>query len=158
MSKLGSEGRRLVSAGALLLAGAALAAAWELLARQAPGTLLYIGMLPGPIASLRELCFTLGASLIVAGALFTPRADEPAHGARFAILAMAGALSAALAQLYAASQGMNGVQLQDPRSDALPTFVLRHGGTAACVIALCALAWRALRPINAATVDRQDSP
>ena len=48
---------------------AALASVWELLALQAPGSPLYLGMLPGPVTSLRELATMIGLLLFGAGAL-----------------------------------------------------------------------------------------
>jgi hypothetical protein len=143
-----------VQAGALLLACAALAAGWELLARQAPGSPLYLGVLPGPIAALRELCFMLGTTLALAGALLAPSPSEPPFGARYTQLAIAGALTSVLAQLYAASQGMHAAQLHDTRPDALPLFVLRQGGAAACAIGLVPFGLRALRSAS----SRQSQP
>jgi len=150
VSKLGSEGRSLVRTGAALLACAALAAGWELLARQAPGTPLFLGLLPGPISALRELCFSLGVTLALTGGLLAPAAGEAPRGERLVRIACGGATLGVAAQLYAASQGMHGVQLQDARPDALPLFVLRQGSVAASALALAIFGVRGLRSSGSA--------
>src|SRR6476660_7130901 len=55
----------IVGLGAALLLCGTLAGIWEVLACQAPGTALFIGMLPGPISALRELAFSLGLLLLI---------------------------------------------------------------------------------------------
>jgi hypothetical protein len=130
----------------LALIAAGLSGAWELLALQAPGTSLYIGMLPGPIASLRELAFAIGALLVLA-ALAMPHASTAARVPLRALVALlyAGAVLSLGAQLYGALRGMTGTQIVDMRPDALPVFVARQGGLFLLSAALLELARRVLR-------------
>jgi len=122
---------------ALLLA--ALAGGWEVLARQAPGSVLYLGVMPEPIAALRELATTLGLLLFVAGLLMRwAFAGSPPRWVALALYG--GALLALLAQTYGAARGMYGIQLQDLRADALPLFVAKHVGLLAFAGAFCDLA------------------
>ena len=120
-------GQTIVRAGMGVLVFAALAAAWELLARQAPGSMLYLGMLPEPISALRELAIVLGLLLVVAGMLAGWAFGAPPP--RWVAVALhGGALLALVAQGYGAATGMYGVQLQDLRADALPVFLAKHLG------------------------------
>jgi len=130
-----------MAVGVLLLA--ALAGAWELLARQAPGSVLYLGVTPEPIAALRELATTLGLLLFVAGALMRwAFAGSPPRWV--AVGLYGGALLALAAQAYGASGGMYGIQLQDLRADALPVFIFKHLGLMAFAVAFFELARRIL--------------
>src|SRR5262245_16924767 len=103
--------------GVVLLMLAAAAALLELLAAQAPGTPLYIGLLPGPVGALRELCSVLGLTLLVAG-LLLPRTGWSMPRALVVCL-YAGALIGIGAQAYAALHGMFAVQLRDLHPQAL---------------------------------------
>jgi hypothetical protein len=128
----------LIKLGVLTLAAALITGAWELIALQVPGSPLYIGVLPGPIGALRELCILLGLLALAAGAL-VPRAYEGASArrARLASILIAGGIAlACAAQAYGAAHGMHGVQMSDLRADARAVFFLRHGG-----LALFALGW-----------------
>lgn len=127
-----------IKLGVLTLGAALITGAWELVALQVPGSPLYIGVLPGPIGALRELCVNLGLLALAAGALM-PRAygASSARRARIAsILIAAGILLAFVAQAYGAAHGMHGVQMSDLRADARVVFFLRHGG-----LLLFALGW-----------------
>lgn len=129
---------RTIKLGVLTLCAALLAAAWELIALQVPGSPLYIGVLPGPIGALRELALTLGLLTLAAGALL-PRAYDGAQGrrARIASLLITGGVALAIAaQTYGAANGMHGVQVSDLRADASAVFFVRHGG-----LLLFALGW-----------------
>jgi hypothetical protein len=141
---VGECGKATVRLGVASLMIAALVSVWELLALQAPGSPLYIGMLPGPITSLRELSTVIGLVLVAAG-LISPWTSGGRGGSR-ALVAMlfAGTLLALGAQAYGALQGMNGVQLADMRPDALPLFVLKQGGLALLMAALLELGRRVL--------------
>ena len=137
------SGRATVRTGMVVLLLGGLAGAWELLARQAPGSLLYLGVMPEPVSALRELAITLGLLLIVAGGL-----SAWAFGARpprwFTLTACGGALIAVAAQLYGAVFGMYGVQAEDLRPDALPLFVVKHLGLLAFAVAYGELGRRVL--------------
>jgi hypothetical protein len=129
---------RTIKLGVLTLAAALLAGAWEVIALQVPGSPLYIGVLPGPIGALRELCVTLGLLALAAGAL-VPRAYESSspRAARIAsLLITSGVALAITAQAYGAANGMHGAQVSDLRADARMVFFVRHGG-----LLLFALGW-----------------
>jgi hypothetical protein len=127
-----------IKLGVLTLAAALITGAWELIALQVPGSPLYIGVLPGPIGALRELCVVLGLLTLAAGALM-PRAYESASARRArgaSILIAVGVALACASQAYGAAHGMHGVQMSDLRADARAVFFLRHGG-----LLLFALGW-----------------
>jgi hypothetical protein len=137
------SGRAAVRTGMALLALGGLAGAWELLARQAPGSPLYLGIMPEPVAVLRELAITLGLLLIVAGGLCGwAFGSQPPRW--FTLALVGGSLTAVAAQLYGAALGMYGVQVQDLRADALPLFLVKHLGLLAFAGAFAELARRVL--------------
>jgi hypothetical protein len=141
---IGECGTATVRLGIASLMIAALASVWELLALQAPGSPLYIGLLPGPVTSFRELATVIGLLLIGAG-LTMPWARGHRREPRVLVRVLyVGALLALGAQAYGATQGMNGVQLGDLRPDALPMFVLKHGGLALLLGGLLELGRRML--------------
>jgi hypothetical protein len=120
---------------------AALAGAWETLASQAPGTSLYIGVLPGPVERLRETAFEFGVLLVMAGLLL--RDQSLAAGAAWALAV--GTFLALATAMYAALTGMLGVQLFDLRADAPWLFALKFIGRAALCGGLARAAWLGLR-------------
>ena len=126
----------------LMVAGAA--SVWELLALQAPGTPLYIGMLPGPVGALRELSGGLGVLLVLAGLAMPWTGRRRAEPRRLVAVLYAGTLLALTAQTYGAAHGMHGVQLGDLRRDALPLFVIKHAALALVLGALIELGRRVL--------------
>jgi hypothetical protein len=127
--------------GLLVVGG--LAGAWELLARQAPGSALYLGIMPEPVAALRELAITLGLLLVAAGSLAGwAFGRQPPRW--FSLSLLGGSLTAVAAQLYGAVFGMYGVQVQDLRADALPLFLVKHLGLLAFALAFAELARRVL--------------
>jgi len=140
----GPNRRLLVRASVALLLFAALAAAFELVALQAPGSPLYLGVLPGPLAMLRELSITLGL-LSLGAELLAPRAYATDLPRSVALLLCGGAWLAVLAQSYGALHGMYGVQLKDLRADALPMFTLKHLGLLAFGVGYARLGVRVLR-------------
>jgi hypothetical protein len=121
---------------------AAVAAGWEVVARQSPGTPLFIGMLPGPIGTLRELATTLGLLLLITS-LLLGWSGRVAPAALVALLYI-GALTALGAQTYAALHGMHGVQLVDFRPGVRPLFLTKHAGLALVFGALFELGRRVL--------------
>lgn len=111
------------------LAVALVASLWELAARQAPGTTFYLGMLPGPIASLRETAAVVG--LVTLGAAWLVPAAGGGSKPRGLVAGLTLGVTCALGTCaYAASRGMYGVQLGDVHPAALPVFALKHGGLA----------------------------
>src|SRR5262245_738295 len=125
--------------GALLLAAAA-AGLWEVLASQAPGSPLYLGVLPSPIERLRNEAFDFGALLLIAGLLLGSR-EVPR---RVLIWLGAGALLVVAAGLYAAANGMTGVQMTDLRPDAPWLFGGKLLGRALLCAGLLNIALRTL--------------
>lgn len=124
----------------IVLCVAAGAGVWEMLASQAPGSPLWIGMLPGPIESLRETATLLGLLLLAASWLVSaalPRALEFALHATVALTL--------LAALYGAATGMHGVQAVDLRSDAVVLFAAKVAGKLGVATCLLLIASRALR-------------
>ena len=138
------ERRRLLRAALCLLGAAALAGAVELLALQAPGSPLYLGVLPGPLGLVRELSMTLGL-LLLGGELLAARAGSPLPSSLRWLLSGSAAV-AVLAQAYGAALGMYGLQVKDLRADALPLFLVKHGALLVFVLGYARLGLRALRP------------
>jgi hypothetical protein len=134
--------------GVAVLLVAVLAGSWELIAMQSPGTPLYIGMLPGPIAALRELALSAALLLLGAASLMASLRLEPEPKLLIAQL-HAGCVLALGSQLYAALQGMHGVQLFDLRADAVPLFAAKYSGIALFVVAYFTLARRLLASARA---------
>ena len=142
MLELGS-GRTVLRAAVVALLCGALSAVWELFARQAPGSPFYLGILPGPVILLRELCVTLGLLLLGAGLLLRWAFGGPPP--RWIVVALCGGSALAIgAQLYGALSGMYGVQVRDLRPDALPMFITKHAGLLAVIVALVEVGRRVL--------------
>lgn len=144
---LATTATRTIRVGVLILGAALGASIWELIAVQAPGSELYIGVLPGPVAALRELCVTLALLTLAAGALL-PRAYGPSTEARAALASAALAAGAALAiagQTYGAAHGMHGAQMSDLWADARAVFFVRHAGLTLFALGWLDLGWGVLR-------------
>jgi len=124
--------------GVLVLA--ALAGVWETLASQAPGSPLYIGVLPGPVALLREAAFDWGVSLVLAGLLLGGRAQPR----KWFFALQAGVLLTLGSALYAAATGMHGIQARDLRPDASWLFAIKYAGRGLLSVCLFDLARRGL--------------
>jgi hypothetical protein len=125
--------------GALLLA-AAVAGVWELLASQAPGTPLYLGILPAPVERLRHDAFDYGVLLAIAGLLLGDRAVPR----RVLIWLGVGSVLVLIAGVYAAAAGMPGVQLTDLRADAPWLFGTKVLGRGFLIAGLMTIGWTAL--------------
>jgi hypothetical protein len=131
--------RAMLRLAVIVLCTAAGAGVWEVLASQAPGSPLWIGMLPGPIEMLRETAVTLGLLLI--GAALVVR-DSGAT--RRVVVGLHAAVAITLiAAIYGAIMGMHGVQARDLRPDATPLFVVKYVGRLGVLAALIAIARRA---------------
>jgi hypothetical protein len=125
-----------------LLSG--LSCVWELLALQMPDSPFHIGVLSGPIVQLRSFSFGLGLGALALAAVW-PSLYAEDEGRWLLWTLLGAALLQVLALGYAASQGMVGVQLLDPRLDArlvVYTRLLSHG---LLLLGLGALLWRSLR-------------
>lgn len=122
--QVSDDARAVLRLAVIVLCIAAGAGVWEVLASQAPGSLLSIGMLPGPIELLREAALTLGLLLVAASWL----ARE--HGVtRRVVVVLHVAVAITLgAAFYGALLGMHGVQARDLRPDATPLFIVKYAG------------------------------
>lgn len=127
----------------VVFALALVAGIWEVAARQAPGSRLYIAMLPGPIAALRETATVVG--LVLLGATWLVPAASRERQPRGLIAGMAvGAAIGLGACAVAAALGMHGVQFGDLRPTALPVVVLKHAGLGLLFACLFELGRRAV--------------
>jgi ammonia channel protein AmtB len=132
--------RVLLRLAVIVLCAAAGAGVWEVLASQAPGSPLSIGMLPGPIEMLRDTALTLG--LLLLGASWLVRESGATCGVVIGLhVAVAVTL---LAAVYGAVSGMHGVQARDLRPDATPLFIVKYVGRLGVLVSLLAIARRAL--------------
>ena len=142
--ELRPSARAIVRLAIGLLIAAAAASVWEILARQAPSSGWHVGMLPGPVAELRDTSVTL-ALLCVAAAWLVP-VIAPDHEPWLLVGALhAGALVTLAALAYGATTGMYGVQIDDPRSDSVWLFKIRTLGQLVLVGCLVDVARRFLR-------------
>lgn len=138
---IGAHGARVVlRLGACVLLTAAAAGVWEVLASQAPGSLLYLGVLPAPIERLRGEAFDVGVLLMLAGLLVGDR-QLPRH---VLIWLLAGTVLVLGAGFYAAAAGMTGVQMSDLRPDASWVFGGKMLGRALLLAGFVRLAYQAL--------------
>ena len=111
-----------------------------MLASQAPGSPLFIGMLPGPIEMLREAATLIGLLLLAASCLVR---DRQLPRTLLMVLHVAVAVTL-LAALYGAATGMHGVQAIDLRPDAIPLFIAKYAGRFGLATCLFLIARRAL--------------
>lgn len=135
--------RALLRAALLLLLVASGASLWAMLARQAPGSPVYLGLLPGPIDAVRNSAAILGVGFLGASWLLPNVASERASW-WLVILACAGAGLDVGAGLYAASRGLHAVQFVDPRPDTGPIVALKYLGEAlllGCQLELTRRVW-----------------
>jgi hypothetical protein len=139
--------RTLILLGLWLCILSALGCVWELLALQMPDSPFHLGVLAGPIGQLRSFSFGLGLGSLVLAWLW-PQLYGSGHGFLVLGLWLLASLLQAGALSYAAGQGMVGVQLLDPRLDArlvVYTRIFAHGLS---LLALLALAVRAVRRLR----------
>lgn len=125
--------------GALLLT-AAVVGVWEVLASQAPGSALYVGVLPGPVERLRNETFDFGVVVLIAGLLLGDR-QVPR---RVLIWLGLGSVLVIFAGLYAALTGMTGVQMTDLRPDATWLFGGKLLGRGLLCAGLATIGWKTL--------------
>jgi hypothetical protein len=137
---MAQSARAVLRLGCSVLCFAAMAGVWETLASQAPGSPLYIGMLPGPVELLRDAAVTWGVLIVLAGLLL---GDQLLTTRWLWVLRVGAALTMA-AGLYAAATGMHGVQARDLRADATWLFSLKYLGRGLLTLGLGAVARRVL--------------
>jgi hypothetical protein len=137
----GPSTRAIVRLAIALLAVTALATLWELSALQAPGSPLSIGMLPGPIGSFRTTSLTLSLGLLSVAWIF-PWAYQNKEPRFVVLLLYVGVLLGLGGSFYGALNGMSGVQIIDPRPDAMAVVSLKLGGLLLLVVGLFDLARR----------------
>jgi hypothetical protein len=128
--------------GSALLLVAAAAGLWEVLASQAPGSVLYLGVLPAPVERLRAEAFDFGVLLLIAG-LWLGERDVPR---RVLVWLGVGSVLVVLAGLYAAATGMTGMQMIDLRPDATWLFGGKLLGRGLLCAGLASIAWKQLAP------------
>ena len=135
-----SSARVVLRLSAALLLAAAVAGVWELLASQAPGTPLYLGVLPAPVERLRHDSFDFGVLLAIAALLL----GEREVSRRVLIGLGAGSALMLVAGVYAAATGMSGVQIIDLRADAPWLFGAKVLGRALLIAGLITIGWAVL--------------
>lgn len=139
--ELRPSARAIVRLAIALVIAAAAAAVWEILARQAPSSGWHMGVLPGPVAELRDTSVTL-ALLFLAVAWLLP-AIAPAREPWVLVGALhAGAIITVAALTYGATTGMYGIQIDDPRADSVWLFKIRTFGQLLLVASLLDVARR----------------
>jgi hypothetical protein len=141
---LSPEARLLIRAalGLWLLSGVAVV--WEVLAMQWPDSPFHVGVLAGPVGQLRGFAFALGAALALSAWLW-PHLYGAGAGRYAMTLLLAGSAIHVGALVYAALEGMVGVQILDPRADARWLVLTRGLGHALMLVALGDGFVRALR-------------
>jgi len=117
-----------------LLVVAAAASVWSLLANQAPGSPLYLGMLAGPIESVRDSAAVLGLVFIAVASLLPGLAQGRVAMVLVAVACIGATLDLG-AGIYAAIHGLHAIQFKDPRSDIAPLVTLKYTGQA--LLGLC---------------------
>ncbi len=139
---LSSAGRATVKLGLGLLGVAAFGVVAHTLAAQGPSSPWWLGVLPGPVAQLRDTSALLGV-LLLAGAPYV--SARPGEREPFGLV---GALYVGTAVVLVtlaigATTGMYGVQIEDPRPASRWLFRARTAGELVLVGALVAFARRA---------------
>jgi hypothetical protein len=111
---LSPAGRATVKLGLALLGVAAAGVVAHTLSVQTPSSPWWIGVLPGPIAQLRDASALLGA-LLLAGAPYMSARPGEREPFGLVIALHAGALLVLATLVIGATTGMYGVQIEDPR-------------------------------------------
>lgn len=145
--RLGNCAKTLVRLALLCFAVAAFGFVWEILAAQAPTSPYHVGILPGPVEVFRNAAFALGLIHLIL-AMGWEWASEGGDLRWHVRALIAGTVLTLVALAYAATTGMKGVQIHDPRVDAAWLFRVRAIGALILGIVLFDLArrvWRALR-------------
>lgn len=109
---------------------------WALLAKQAPGSPVYLGMLAGPIESVRDSATVLGLVFLAVASLLPGLADGRVAVVLVAVACIGASLEIGTG-LYAATHGLHAIQFKDPRPDIAPLVTLKYLGHA--LLGLCLL-------------------
>lgn len=133
--------RVVVRAALVLLVAAMLISVWELMASQTPDSPFSISMLPGPIASLRDTTVILALALLSVAWLI-PWAYQDREPRKTLAFVFIGIVLIIGGSFYGAATGMPGVQITDPRTDAIFLFWMKHIGWTILGICLFDLARR----------------
>lgn len=136
--------RTLLRVAFALLLVAAGTSLWATLARQAPGSPLYLGTLSGPIEALRDSATVLGLVFLGVALLLSSIASERAATILVAVACL-GALLELSAGGYAAIHGLHAIQLVDPRPDVAPILALKYAGQTllgGCLLEVARRVWR----------------
>jgi hypothetical protein len=141
MQVAGASARVVLRIASCVLIVAGFSGAWEWLAGQAPGSPLYIGMLPAPVERLRSEAFDFGVLFLIAGLAL----GELTLPRRLVVCLALGAALVLGSGLLAAAMGMPGVQLRDLRPEATWVFFGKLLGRGLCVVSLADIGWRVLR-------------
>lgn len=136
--------RILVRVALGLLCLSAGAACWEFLALQMPDSPFHLGVLSGPVAQARNFSAALGLGALALAPVW-PRLYREGEGRPALVLLLAGAGILTAALFYAATQGMVGAQLLDPRLDARLVAYARALGHGLLSVSLLVVLVRALR-------------
>lgn len=136
--------RALVRLAVALLVLGALAGVWEMLASQSPYSPWRFGVLPEPVAQLRNTAVTLGLLLVAAAWLlpFAAPGEEPTY---LVVALYIGSLVTLAAMTYGAATGMMGIQIDDPRLDARALLATRLTGEGILLLCLLDFARRVMR-------------
>lgn len=141
--RIGRSAQALVRLGVVLLLIAAVAAVWELLALQAPASEWHVGVLSGPVGTLRNTAVTF-ALVFFAAAWLMPWAAPHGEPRALVIAVHVGVAIVIVALAYGATTGMYGVQIQDLRTGSVWLFRCRALGMAILFVCLLDFARRIL--------------
>jgi hypothetical protein len=141
---LSPAGRATVKLALALLAIAAIGVVVHTLAAQGPSSPWWLGILPGPVAQLRDTSALLGALLLAAAPYISARSGEREPWSLVVALYV-GVVIVLVTLAIGATSGMYGVQIEDPRVANRWLFRARSLGELILFGGLVAFARRAWR-------------
>ncbi len=139
---LSLAGRATVKLALAMLAVAVVGVVVHTLAAQGPSSPWWLGVLPGPVAQLRDASALLAALLLAAAPYVSAREGEPEPWSLVVAL-YAGVTIVVITLAIGAMTGMYGVQIEDPRIESRWLFRARSLGELILLGALFAFARRA---------------
>lgn len=110
-----------------LLVLAAASSVWAVLANQAPGSPVYLGVLPGPIENVRDSATVL-ALVFLAVSWWLPTIVIGRAATLLVACACLGATLDLSASVFAAAHGLHAIQFKDHRPDVAPLVMLKTVG------------------------------
>src|SRR5690242_8786074 len=116
--RIGSSARALVRLGVVLLVIGVAAGVWEILASQAPGSTWHVGLLSGPVGTLRGTTLWLGVALL-SSAWLMPWAAPTREPRGLVIAVHVGVVMLVIALVWGATTGMYGLQIEDVRDESI---------------------------------------